>query len=64
MLHFLKLFVIEKGINYMFPDNDRNNYEKVIPFDWNLDLEMNLDFAIWENEFIIMDEKENKNKGK
>ena len=29
---------------------DRNNHEKVIPFDWNLDLEMNEDFGIWENE--------------
>jgi hypothetical protein len=30
--------------------NDRNNHEKIEPFDWNLDLEMNEDWAIWENE--------------
>ena len=32
--------------------NDRNNYEKVEPFDWALDLEMNEDWAIWENEMF------------
>ncbi len=30
--------------------NDRNNHEKIEPFDWELDLEMNEDWAIWENE--------------
>ena len=30
--------------------NDRNNYEKIEPFDWALDLEMNEDWAIWESE--------------
>ena len=24
--------------------NDRNNYEKIEPFDWSLDIEMNPDF--------------------
>jgi len=32
--------------------NDRNNHEKVEPFDWALDLEMNEDWAIWENEMF------------
>ena len=32
--------------------NDRNNYEKIEPFDWWLDIEMNPDFAIWESEFF------------
>jgi hypothetical protein len=30
--------------------NDRNNHEKIEPFDWALDLEMNEDWTIWENE--------------
>lgn len=30
--------------------NDRNNHEKIEPFDWELDLEMNEDWSIWENE--------------
>ena len=30
--------------------NDRNNHEKIEPFDWDLDLEMNEDWAIWANE--------------
>lgn len=30
--------------------NDRNNHEKIEPFDWELDLEVNEDWAIWENE--------------
>ena len=33
--------------------NDRNNHEKIEPFDWDLDLEMNEDWAIWENEISI-----------
>jgi len=32
--------------------NNRNNHEKVEPFDWDLDLEMNEDWAIWENEIV------------
>ena len=32
--------------------NDRNNYEKIEPFDCALDLEMNEDWAIWENEIL------------
>lgn len=30
--------------------NDRNNHEKIEPFDWALDLEMNEDWTIWANE--------------
>ena len=30
--------------------NDRNNHEKIEPFDWDLDLEINEDWAIWEKE--------------
>jgi len=37
-------------------ENNRNNYEKIEPFDWNLDLDMNLDFAMWENELGALDE--------
>jgi len=40
----------------MLFENNRNNYEKIEPFDWNLDLDMNLDFAMWENELGALDE--------
>lgn len=30
--------------------NDRNNHEKIEPFDCTLDLEMNEDWTIWANE--------------
>jgi len=44
--------------------NDRNNHEKVEPFDWNLDLEMNEDWAIWENEMFETTKKIRSAKAK
>ena len=45
--------------------NDRNNYEKIEPFDWWLDTEMNPDFEIWESEFFYKNKNdENLDKKK
>lgn len=50
--------------NNEYSSTDRNDHEKVTPFDWNLDLEMNEDFPMWENEMNIWLEAQKIQRGK
>lgn len=61
----VKRFLREKKVRklleevnlYDFYDLNANNYEKDKVFNWENDLEMNPDFALWELELL---NKENK----
>ncbi len=49
--------LLEEVNLYDFYDLNANNYEKDKVFNWENDLEMNPDFALWELELL---NKENK----
>ena len=61
----VKRFLREKKVRklleevnlYDFYDLNANNYEKDKVFNWENDLEMNPDFALWELELLNKEDK-------
>jgi len=49
--------LLEEVNLYDFYDLNSNNYEKDKAFNWENDLEMNPDFALWELELLNKEDK-------
>ena len=49
--------LLEEVNLYDFYDLNSNNYEKDKAFNWENDLEMNPDFALWELELLNNEDK-------